>query len=248
MMRQPPVVGIACDRRPISGQPFHMAGEKYISAIRDGAKALPFLIPSLDPALDPELVLAHVDGLLLTGSASNVDPAYYGGDAPRPGNLADAHRDATTLPLIRAAIASAKPCLFICRGHQELNVAFGGTLFQHVREVSGRFDHSDDAKQGVEAKYAPAHEVTVKPGGMLEKLLERRRFAVNSLHGQAIDRLADGLRIEAVADDGTIEAVSVAATPGFALSVQWHPEWQWSQNPESRALFAAFGQALSAHR
>jgi putative glutamine amidotransferase len=222
-----------------------MAGEKYIAAIRDGAGALPFLIPSLDPPLDPEHLLAHVDGLLLTGSASNVDPAYYGGVEPRSGNLADAHRDATTLPLIRAAIAAGRPCLFICRGHQELNVAFGGTLFQHVREVPGRFDHSDDAKQGIEAKYAPAHEVTVQPGGVLETLLERRRFAVNSLHGQAIDRLAHGLRIEAVADDGTIEAISVAQAPGFTLSVQWHPEWQWSQNPESRSLFAAFGRALS---
>ena len=225
-----------------------MAGEKYISAIRDGAEALPLLIPSLHPALEPELVLAHVDGLLLTGSASNVDPAYYGGDEPRPGNLADAHRDATTLPLIRAAIASAKPCLFICRGHQELNVAMGGTLFQHLRELPDRFDHSDDAKQGIEAKYAPAHEVTVQPDGMLETLLERRRFKVNSLHGQAIDRLADGLRVEALADDGTIEAISVDKAPNFALSVQWHPEWQWSENLESRALFAAFGQALTARR
>ena len=225
-----------------------MAGEKYISAIRDGAEALPLLIPSLHPALEPELVRAHVDGLLLTGSASNVDPAYYGGDEPRPGNLADAHRDATTLPLIRAAIASAKPCLFICRGHQELNVALGGTLFQHLRELPDRFDHSDDAKQGIEAKYAPAHEVTVQPDGMLETLLERRRFKVNSLHGQAIDRLADGLRVEALADDGTIEAISVDKAPNFALSVQWHPEWQWSENLESRALFAAFGQALTARR
>ena len=225
-----------------------MAGEEYISAIRDGAKALPFLIPSLGPALEPEMILAHVDGLLLTGSESNIDPAHYGGDEPRLGNLADAHRDATTLPLIRAAIASAKPCLFICRGHQELNVAMGGTLFQHVREVPGRFDHSDDAKQGIEAKYAPAHDVTVQSGGVLETLLERRRFAVNSLHGQAIDRLADGLRIEAVADDGTIEAISVRGASEFSLSVQWHPEWQWSENPESRALFAAFGRALSASR
>ncbi len=225
-----------------------MAGEKYISAIRDGVEAFPVLIPSLRPALAPETVLAHVDGLLLTGSASNVDPAYYGGDEPRSGNLADTHRDATALPLIRAAIASAKPCLFICRGHQELNVALGGTLFQHVREVPGHFDHSDDAKQGIAAKYAPAHEVTVQPGGVLETLLERRRFAVNSLHGQAIDRLADGLRIEAVADDGTIEAISVEGAPNFALSVQWHPEWQWSENRESRALFAAFGRALTARR
>lgn len=245
MTRQLPLVGIVCDRRLLNGHPFHMAGEKYIVAIRDGSSALPFLIPSLEPPLDPQSVLARVDGLLLTGSPSNVDPSYYGGAEPRAGNLADVHRDATAMPLIRAALAAAKPCLFICRGHQELNVALGGSLFQHLREVPGRFDHSDEAKEGIEAKYAPAHEVLVQPGGLLETLLEDRRFAVNSLHGQAIDRLAPGLRIEAVAEDGTIEAVSVEGASNFALSVQWHPEWRWSENRQSRALFAAFGRAIS---
>lgn len=244
MAPRPPIVGIACDRRVVDHHAFHMAGEKYLTAVRDGAQALPLLIPSLDPPLPLEPLLDSVDGFLFTGAVSNVDPSHYGGPAARADNIADPQRDATTLPLIRAALAAGKPCLFICRGLQELNVALGGTLFQHVREQPGRFDHTDDGKIGLDAQYGPAHEVTVAPGGLLSQLLQTERFAVNSLHGQAIDHLAPDLTIEARADDGTIEAVSVPSARTFALGVQWHPEWQWNNNFQSRAVFAAFASAL----
>ena len=244
MSHRPPIVGLPCDHRTLEGHPFDIAGEKYILAVRDGAQATPLLIPALDSPIPPADILAAVDGLLFTGSPSNVSPAFYGGPMPREGNIADPNRDRTTLPLIKAAIAAGIPTLCICRGMQELNVALGGTLFQHVHEEPGRLDHTAVHKKSVEEKYAPAHPVRIEAGGFLAKILRERSFPVNSLHAQAIDRLAPGLRVEALAPDDTIEAVSMPDAKGFLLGVQWHPEWRWSQNPQSRALFAAFGEAI----
>ncbi len=246
MTARRPIVGFPCDRRMLGKHPFHVVGEKYIAAVRQGADALPVLLPVLDPPIAPEDILAAVDGLLFTGSPSNVAPKHYGGAAPRPGVLQDEHRDATALPLLKAAIAAAKPVLAICRGFQELNVAFGGTLHQHVQEVPGRADHRENADAPLDEQYGPAHPVQVAAGGRLAQLLRERSFAVNSLHAQGIDRLAPGLFAEAVAPDGQIEAVSMPDAPGFVLGVQWHPEWAWSGNPVSREIFAAFGRALRA--
>ena len=246
MAARRPVVGFSCDRRMVGPHPFDMVGEKYIVAVRDGADALPVLLPVLEPPLAPDDILAAVDGLLFTGSPSNVAPRIYGGPAPRDGVLLDEYRDDTALPLLQAAIAAGKPVLAICRGFQELNVAFGGTLFQHVEEVPGRLDHREDYNAPLDVQYGPAHPVTVTEGGMLAAMLRERSFQVNSLHSQGVDRLADGLRVEALAPDGQIEAVSVTGAKGFALGVQWHPEWAWAANPVSRAIFAAFGRALRA--
>lgn len=241
-----PVVGFPCDRRVLGGHPTHLVGEKYIAAVRGGADALPVLLPVLEPPLPPAEILAAVDGLLFTGSPSNVAPRHYGGPAPRDGVLQDEHRDATSLPLLRAAIAMGKPVLCICRGFQELNVALGGTLHQHVHEVPGRMDHRDKKDAALDAQYAPAHPVTVQPGGLLAQWVGEPSFAVNSLHSQGIDRISDALRAEAVASDGQIEAVSMPAAPGFVFAVQWHPEWAYAENPVSRAIFAGFGAALRA--
>lgn len=246
MPARPPIVGLPCDHRVFGGHPFDMTGEKYIMAVRDGAGATPLLIPALENPLLPSEILASVDGLLFTGSPSNVSPSYYGGPAPREGNIADENRDATTLPLIRAAVTAGMPMLCLCRGLQELNVALGGTLFQHVKEEPGRFDHTAVDKKTIAEKYAPAHDVTVEAGGLLAKIVRERSFKVNSLHAQAIDKLAPGLKIEARAPDGTIEAVSLPAAKGFLLALQWHPEWLWRENPQSRAIFAAFGEAVRA--
>jgi putative glutamine amidotransferase len=226
-----------------------MAGEKYIDAVREGSGALPFLIPVLSPPLDPEAILASVDGLLLTGSSSNVAPHRYGGAPARQHTLLDEARDATAIPLMRAAVAQGVPLLCICRGFQELNVAFGGTLHQHLHEVGGFGDHrAGDKKDSLEDQYGPAHDVRVTPGGMLAELLPDlapgESFRVNSLHGQGIDRLAPPLRVEAEAPDGAIEAVSMDRARAFVFAVQWHPEWRHAENPVSRAIFAAFGEAL----
>jgi len=244
MTARRPVVGIPCDRRMLGAHPFHVVGEKYIAAVREGADALPLLLPVLDPPIAPDEILMRVDGLLFTGSPSNVAPKHYGGPAPRPGVLQDEHRDATALPLLKAAIAAGKPVLAICRGFQELNVAFGGTLHQHVQEVPGRADHREKKDAPLDEQYGPAHPIRVEAGGLLARMLRERSFAVNSLHSQGIDRLAPGFFAEAVAPDGQIEAVSLPQAKGFVLGVQWHPEWAWSDNPVSRAIFAAFADAM----
>ncbi|EQD43785.1 glutamine amidotransferase, class I [mine drainage metagenome] len=227
----------------IGPQPFHAAAEKYARALLDVADALPVLIPPLAEALGFEALIERLDGLLFTGSPSNVEPRHYAGPPSAPGTLHDPDRDATTLPLIRKAVALSVPILGICRGFQEINVAFGGSLYQRVHEVPGYLDHRDDETQPIEVQYGPAHEVTFEPDGLLRELTGVDRVRVNSLHWQGIERLGGGLVVEARATDGLIEAFRVAAAPRFALAVQWHPEWKAVDNPLSRALFAAFGAA-----
>ncbi len=239
-----PIVGIPCDHRLVGAHPFHMVGEKYITAVRDGAHALPMLIPVLDPPIAVADIVTSVNGLLFTGSPSNVSPRLYGGTPPREGAWQDEKRDATTIPLLKAAIAAGVPVLCLCRGFQELNVAFGGTLHQHIQEVPGRNDHREDHSQPLDVQYGPAHDVEVQPGGLLEKMGVEKRFKVNSLHSQGIDRIADDLRVEAVAPDGQIEAVSMPHAKGFVFATQWHPEWRWSENPVSRAILSSFGEAI----
>jgi putative glutamine amidotransferase len=242
-MSRLPLIGIPADRRLYGKHYFHMAGEKYIQAIAQGANAVPVLVPALGVEIDLTSLLDVCDGLLLTGSASNVEPHHYGGPASEPGTLHDPNRDATTLPLIPRAVAAGLPVLAICRGFQEMNVAYGGTLHQRLHEVAGFFDHRDDESQPLEVQYGPAHEVLLEPGGELQKIAGAGRLEVNSLHWQGIDTLGKGLAVEARAPDGVIEAFRVAGARTFSVGLQWHPEWQFAQDPFSRALFMAFGTA-----
>ncbi len=244
MPSRPPVVGIPCDHRMVGRHPFHMAGEKYIRAVRESTGAVTLLIPVLASPMPPEDILAAIDGLLFPGSPSNVAPRHYGGTDARDGVLQDENRDATTLPLLKAAIAGGVPTLCICRGCQELNVALGGTLHQHVNEIEGRIDHRENDLAALEEQYGPAHEVLVK-GGLLAQIVRERSFKVNSLHEQGIARLAPPLHADAEAPDGIIEAVSMPESKGFLLGLQWHPEWRWSENPISREIFAAFSEAVN---
>jgi putative glutamine amidotransferase len=227
----------------VGAHPFHMVGEKYARAVLDAAGAAPLLIPSLADELGFDELLQRLDGLLFTGSPSNVEPHLYEGAPSAPGTLHDPARDATTLPLIRKAVRAGVPVFGICRGFQEMNVAFGGTLHQRLHEVPGHLDHRDDETQPLEVQYGPAHDVTLEPGGVLRALALSDRIEVNSLHNQGIDRLGAELAVEARAPDGVIEAFRVRDAQRFALAVQWHPEWKVMSNPFSRALFAAFGQA-----
>ena len=227
----------------VGAHPFHMVGEKYARAVLDAAGAAPLLIPSLADELGFDELLQRLDGLLFTGSPSNVEPHLYEGAPSAPGTLHDPARDATTLPLIRKAVRAGVPVFGICRGFQEMNVAFGGTLHQRLHEVPGHLDHRDDETQPLEVQYGPAHDVTLEPGGVLRALAASGRIQVNSLHNQGIDRLGAELAVEARAPDGVIEAFRVRDAQRFALAVQWHPEWKVMSNPFSRALFAAFGQA-----
>lgn len=246
-MLRSPLIGIPADRRLYGKHYFHMVGEKYIEAVAMGVRAMPVLVPALGAGLDLPSLLDACDGLLLTGSASNVEPHHYGGPASEPGTLHDPNRDATTLPLIPRAVAAGLPVLAICRGFQEMNVAYGGTLHQRLHEVDGYRDHREDESAPLEVQYGPAHEVMLEPGGALRRLAGAERLQVNSLHWQGIRTLGNGLAVEARAPDGVIEAFRVSEAPGFALALQWHPEWQFAHNPFSSALFAAFGEAARAH-
>ncbi len=183
------------------------------------------------------------DGVLFTGSHSNVEPHRYRGEASEPGTWHDPERDATTLPMILAAVDAGLPVLGICRGFQEMNVAFGGSLWQKVHEAPGLSDHRERKDDPVDLQYGPAHEVQLVEGGLLRRLAGQGSVRVNSLHGQGVQRLGDRLVVEAVAPDGLVEAFRVEGAAGFALAVQWHPEWKAAENEFSTALFAAFGAA-----
>jgi len=241
-----PIAGIVCNRRKTEDGIAQQVGEPFVAAVRDGAGALPLLIPVLDPPLSAIDIVEAVDGFVFTGAVSNVAPSRYGAKLARENLLLDEVRDAITLPLLGAAIAAGKPVLCICRGFQELNVALGGTLFQEVHKVPGRFDHREKPKASLEVQFGPAHKVALREGGILSRLVSERNFVVNSLHGQGIDKLAPALLAEAYAPDGQMEAASMPSAKGFVLGLQWHPEWRWAENPLSRAIFAAFASGFRA--
>ena len=243
MSRRKPLIGIPADRRLINVHAFHCVGEKYINAVLEAVEATPVLIPSLGDRVDLDEFIGRLDGILLTGSPSNVEPHRYSGPPSSPGTWHDPHRDDTTLPLIPKVVEAGLPLLGICRGFQEMNVAFGGTLWQKVQEVPGMRDHREDTTAELEAQYGPAHEVELVQGGILRGLAGSERIMVNSLHSQGVQQLGAPLEIEARGPDGLIEGFRVRNAPGFALAVQWHPEWQAMRNPFSRALFGAFGDA-----
>lgn len=245
-MRSKPIIGIPCDRRIYMGQPFHMAGEKYLTAIVQAANAIPLMIPVLEDEIDFDVLLGHLDGILLSGSYSNVEPHHYDGEPSEEGTLHDPYRDAVTLPMIRHVLDMGMPLFAICRGYQELNVALGGTLHQKVHEVPGYHMHLENPDDPMEVKYGPSHPVSLPEGGLLRSLVGKESTMVNSLHSQGVARLADGVTVEAIADDGLIEAFRVDDTPGFNLAVQWHPEWRAAEDEFSMAMFKAFGDACRA--
>src|SRR5262245_40145027 len=237
-----PLIGIPVDVRRLDDQPFHVVGEKYITAISDAAAGLPLLIPALGHRYELRHLIERLDGLLFTGSPSNVAVHHYGGQPDRADSPQDPARDAITLPLIRTALEAGLPIFCICRGFQELNVALGGTLHTQVHAQPDRFDHRAPAG-AYDERYVPRHPVKLAPDGTFARILGTPEIEVNSLHWQGIDRLADSLAVEGTAPDGTIEAVQVKNARNFALAVQWHPEYRVLENPSSVALFRAFGDA-----
>jgi len=242
-----PFVLIPCDNRTIGGHPYHALGRKYSDAVRLAAECLPLLAPTGGAGeFLPYVELA--DGILLTGSPANVHPSHFGQPVHDPALPLDPERDGVTLPLVRLAVERGIPLLAICRGLQEMNVAMGGSLHQAIHEVSGKRDHREDRARALDEQYGPAHEVELVPGGALARIVGQERIRVNSLHGQGIDALAPGLVAEALAPDHIIEAVRIDAHPGFALGVQWHPEWKVQENPVSVRIFRAFGEACRAYR
>ena len=240
-----PLVAVPADVREFQGYSWHCTPEQYLRALHEVARVTPVIVPAL-PGLDADVVLAGVDGVLVSGSRTNVHPALYGAEPTPAHEPYDPERDALTLPLIRHAVRAAVPTFCICRGIQEMNVAFGGTLATEIQEREGTDDHRMTPSDDPDRRFAIRHPVTIEPDGPLAPVLGERA-EVNTLHRQAIDRLAPALRVEASAPDGTIEAVSARGARAFAVGVQWHPEyWAGSDGP-STALFEAFGDAVRAH-
>ena len=222
--------------------PFHVVGDKYARAVRAGAGCQPVLFPLAGPE-NIENLLAGVDGVMLTGSPSNVDPLHYGQRLADPGLPLDPERDRLTLDLVRGCLRHDVPILGLCRGMQEINVALGGSLHQKVHEVAGLQDHREPAEGTLEEQYDLSHEVVMPADSLLGRLAGRARIRVNSLHGQGIARLAEGLRPVAHGPDGLVEAFEMAEASAFALAVQWHPEWRCETNPFYLSIFQAFGEA-----
>lgn len=237
-----PLVGLPTDRKMIGPHPFLAVGEKYVRGVVDGAECLPVLLPGLQPALPLRPLLEGLDGILLTGSVSNIEPHHYSDEPSWPGNLHDPARDETNFALIPLAIEMGLPILAICRGFQEVNVAFGGTLHQKVHEVAGFEDHRENTDDPLDTQYAPRHPVSLAPGGLLAAIAGADRAEVNSLHGQGIARLGEGLVAEAIAPDGLVEAYRRDGG-AFLLGVQWHPEWKVRENTFYHSIFRAFGDA-----
>ena len=248
MSLRPPLVAIPTCFREVNERVMYTAVVRYPHAVVDAAGCLPMLIPSIGEKLDIDALLETIDGLLLTGSPSNVEPYHYAGPPSREGTLHDPDRDATTLPLIREAVRRDLPVLAICRGIQELNVALGGTLHQRVHEMpGGKVHRSGPGPKTMDERYGPRHPVSLVPDGFFAARAGADEIMVTSLHGQGIDRPAPPLKVEAIAPDGLVEAVSM---PGarFVVGVQWHPEYKPLENPISKALFGAFGDACRAVR
>ena len=244
---QRPLVGVTACLRANGDLGYHTVGDKYVRAVSDGADGLPMLLPALGDWYDMEDLADRLDGVVLTGSPSDLEPHHYAGPPAPVGLSHDPQRDATTLPLIRHAIEIGLPLLAVCRGIQELNVALGGSLHQRLHEVPGRLDHRGRKDLDTAGRYATGHTISLRPDGYLATLLGKTEIYVNSLHGQGIDRLAAPLVAEANAPDGTVEAVAMPAARGFLLGVQWHPEWRHWESPDSTAIFAAFGAACRAY-
>lgn len=237
-----PIVIIPCDTKVIEGMTFDAVGRKYSAAVAEVADCQPLLAPLGPSMLDMNALLEIADGILLSGSLSNVHPSLYGADEPPLNDKAlDPERDSLTLPLIREALNRKKPLFAICRGFQELNVALGGTLDQAVHTVSGRNDHREPAHPMVEDRFGPSHPVALS--GTLKSWVGKDEIIVNSLHWQGIQRLAPSLTAEAHAKDGLIEAVRGPADHPFLFGVQWHPEWQAKNNAASIEIFRRFGAA-----
>lgn len=238
-----PWVAVPADRKMIGPHPFQSVGEKYLRALRHGAEVEPLIVPGLVDATEIDPWLDRVDGVFLTGSHSNLEPHHYGASRVDDNFLYDPPRDQLSLAIVRAAVARRIPLFAVCRGLQEVNVAFGGSILQKVHEQSGHFDHREDSSQPLDQQYAPSHSVRLRPGSRVQLAAGADSVMVNSLHGQGIDRLGQHLLADAWAEDGLIEALSLDRPDQYLLAVQWHPEWKVSENPFYLALFEQFGAA-----
>lgn len=251
-----PLIAISGELKDLNGFDVHAVGHKYVTSVVDGAGGIPVVLAALGdeeaggmyPMAD---LVDRLDGLVLTGGRSNIEPHHYDGEPFRADTWRDPLRDATALPLVRAAIARGLPLFGICRGIQEMNVALGGSLHPYLWEVEGKRDHRMPQTDLMEERFAPRHAIHLTPDGLFSQIAEAagidtKALMVNSLHSQGVDRLGAGVVVEALSDDGVIEGISVRDSANIAIGVQWHAEFRVEQHAFNRALFQHFGDAARA--
>ncbi|MHA3977443.1 gamma-glutamyl-gamma-aminobutyrate hydrolase family protein [Halovulum sp. GXIMD14794] len=240
-----PVVGIIGNFHLVNDQyPAQACGESNIEAVAQVSGALPLVLPARPDVGEIADILNAVDGVVLPGGRPNVHPSFYGHEETEAHGTFDLNRDNVALPLIRACVEQGVPILGICRGFQEFNVAYGGTLHPEIRDIPGRMNHRMPPDGTLEEKFAHRHTVSLTPGGRFARIFGADEVLVNTLHGQGITDPGERVIVEGHAPDGTPEAIHIDGARGFAMAVQWHPEWNAAQDPVSRPLFEAFGRAL----
>lgn len=250
-----PVVAVVCNTLLVDGRmTVHAVGERNLLALVQAAEVSPILIPALPGAVDVGAILSIVHGVLLVGGRANVHPSRFGIDADPRHEPYDEGRDAVALDIVRACVAGGVPLLGVCRGLQEMNVAFGGTLHPEVSELPGRMNHrgprlpTGEFHPDPKVVFADRHVVRLAKDGAFSRLFDAETIVVNSLHGQAILQPAERVFVEGIAEDDTIEAISIRDASGFALGVQWHAEYDPQGNRTNRLLFEAFGRAAAQRR
>ncbi|CAN7558370.1 gamma-glutamyl-gamma-aminobutyrate hydrolase family protein [Caulobacter sp. LjRoot300] len=239
-----PVAGIICCTRTVGVEPAQAVMNRYVASAMAYADAAALLVPSMPDLMKASEVASRLDGLMLTGSPSNLDPALYGQDVPDAPGPFDAGRDTMTADLIAAMLDLGRPVFGVCRGFQEINVAFGGTLRRDMAQAGELIPHHAPDEADFDGMFDHEHRVDLTPGGVLATAFGAQAATVNSVHYQGVDRLGAGLAVEARAPDGVVEAVSATVNGAPVLAVQWHPEWKTERNPQSQAFFQLFGRAL----
>lgn len=243
-----PIIGIIGNSHTLNDRyPVQAVGVSNIEAVADLTGAIPLMVPALPKVGAISDLIEACAGFVFTGGRPNVHPSHYGHEPTEKHGAFDPDRDAVTLPLIRECIAKGVPVFGICRGFQEFNVAFGGTLHPEIREIPGRMNHRMPPDGTIEEQFEHRHVVSLSKGGAFHRVLGAREVLVNSLHGQGILDKGPRIVIEGYAPDDTPEAIIVEDAPGFAMAVQWHPEWNAANDPVSRPLFQAFGAAVSGY-
>ena len=248
-----PLVGVNAELKDYNGFDMLATGYKYVASVIEASGAIAVLVPTMGDAANggnyPVDDLIHrLDGMVLTGGRSNIEPYHYDGEPFRPETHRDPLRDSTTLPLARKAIERGLPLFGICRGIQEINVALGGSLYPYLWEVEGHNDHRMPQTDTMATRFGPRHPVILSKGGLFANIaghagIEGNKVTVNSLHGQGLNRVADGLVVEARSEDGVVEGISMPDAPGLVIGVQWHAEYRPENHAFNRALFKAFGNA-----
>jgi len=239
-----PVAGVICCTRTVGIEPAQAVMNRYVAGAMTYADCAALLVPSMPALMRASEVAARLDGLMLTGSPSNLEPARYGEHAPDAPGPFDAPRDTMTADLIKAMLDLGRPVFGICRGFQEINVAFGGALRRDLSAPGATLAHHAPDAVEFNGMFDHEHRVDLTPGGVLATAFEARAATVNSVHYQGVDRLGQGLTVEARAPDGVVEAVSAVVNGAPVLAVQWHPEWRTERNPQSQVFFQLFGRAL----